>query len=350
VLKKILPLRHGPIHGAPLDHAFCAVANWIKFFSHGVGDWEYLQSIPERASNIPDVTPIQIQWGAWKEVENGHQRDGFFISPVANLLPAECQRVPIRLLTPDKEITRGKNQALCLHFAGTGDNGFGRRQRMLARPLLKHGIASLLIENPYYGKRAPKEQFSTYLLYLSDLIKLGHGAAEEGRSLLQWAHEIGFDHLAVTGISMGGQLAAFSGVLSPYDISIIPCIPPHSPEGPYLERLLASAVDWNKVHADLEQFGKDKNYLRELFYWMDIRRFEAPRRPDWCHIIAAKYDAYIPNESANIFANHWGTSKVTWLDAGHVSSVILHSTTMVRAIVEAIELQRQPHGRQKLAL
>lgn len=70
---------------------------------------------------------------------------------------------------------------VCLHLAGTGDHVcllnfhcgketlfieflffwqyFYRRRMLLAKPLLKeYGIASILLENPYYGIRKPKQQ------------------------------------------------------------------------------------------------------------------------------------------------------------------------------------------------
>jgi hypothetical protein len=46
-----------------------------------------------------------------------------------------------------------------IQLAGTGDHGFGGRRRSLALPLARdHGVASLILENPYYGPRKPKQQ------------------------------------------------------------------------------------------------------------------------------------------------------------------------------------------------
>jgi hypothetical protein len=37
--------------------------------------------------------------------------------------------------------------------------GFWRRRQMMAKPLLKEGgIASVILENPFYGLRKPKDQ------------------------------------------------------------------------------------------------------------------------------------------------------------------------------------------------
>jgi len=45
------------------------------------------------------------------------------------------------------------------HFAGTGDQNFWRRRWLLAKPLLTgHKVASLILENPFYGVRKPENQ------------------------------------------------------------------------------------------------------------------------------------------------------------------------------------------------
>jgi hypothetical protein len=37
--------------------------------------------------------------------------------------------------------------------------GFWKRRQMMAKPLLKEGgIASIILENPFYGLRKPKDQ------------------------------------------------------------------------------------------------------------------------------------------------------------------------------------------------
>lgn len=44
-------------------------------------------------------------------------------------------------------------------YAGTGDHFFYRRRHLMALPLLRErGVASLLLENPFYGLRKPAAQ------------------------------------------------------------------------------------------------------------------------------------------------------------------------------------------------
>jgi hypothetical protein len=50
----------------------------------------------------------------------------------------------------------GAKNGLIIHLAGTGDHSFFRRRWGFANDLLKCGISSILLENPFYGSRRPK--------------------------------------------------------------------------------------------------------------------------------------------------------------------------------------------------
>ena len=40
-----------------------------------------------------------------------------------------------------------------VHLAATGDEGFSLRREYIAKPLLEKGIASVVLQVPFYGKR-----------------------------------------------------------------------------------------------------------------------------------------------------------------------------------------------------
>lgn len=50
-----------------------------------------------------------------------------------------------------------------LHMAPTGTTSYGDRDQHLARPLLEHGIASIIVMPPFYGSRAPASQPEHYI-------------------------------------------------------------------------------------------------------------------------------------------------------------------------------------------
>lgn len=76
----------------------------------------------------------------------------------------------------------------------------------MALPLLKNGIAAILVENPYYGLRKPKLQVRSSLHYVSDIFVMGGCLILECIVLLRWCERLGLGPLGITGISMGGHV------------------------------------------------------------------------------------------------------------------------------------------------
>ncbi|KAJ8015164.1 hypothetical protein DPEC_G00023300 [Dallia pectoralis] len=78
--------------------------------------------------------------------------NGYFISPLEHILPGilpkESVKARFQFIVPRKW---KKHKPVCIHLAGTGDHFFWRRRTLMARPMIKEaGMASLLLENPYY--------------------------------------------------------------------------------------------------------------------------------------------------------------------------------------------------------
>ncbi len=79
----------------------------------------------------------------------------------------------------------------------------------MARPLLKeYGIASIILENPFYGLRKPKEQLRSSLHNVSDLFVMGGALILETLALLHWCEKEGYGPLGVSGVSMGGHVSS----------------------------------------------------------------------------------------------------------------------------------------------
>lgn len=79
----------------------------------------------------------------------------------------------------------------------------------MAKPLLKKGIGSIILENPYYGLRKPKGQVYSSLSYVSDIFVMGGCLILECIVLLHMCEDLGFGPLGVTGLSMGGHVSSF---------------------------------------------------------------------------------------------------------------------------------------------
>ena len=85
---------------------------------------------------------------------------------------------------------------------------FFRRKQFMAKPLLRdHGIASIILENPFYGCRKPKDQHRSSLRNVSDIFIMGGCLILESIALFNWSEKLGFGPIGITGISMGGHVS-----------------------------------------------------------------------------------------------------------------------------------------------
>ncbi|GFS17688.1 protein ABHD18 [Elysia marginata] len=179
--------------------------------------------------------PIHID----KEYRDGGFRilEGHFTSPFVHhmpgIMPPEVEKASFQMILPVK--WRDPHlKPVCIHLAGTGDHFFWRRRLLTARPLLKEsGIASIILENPYFlssltvlkdGARKPKQQLRSSLHNVSDLFVMGGALVLESMALLHWCEREGWGPLGISGISMGGHMVSGVATLWPKPISVIPIL------------------------------------------------------------------------------------------------------------------------------
>ncbi len=201
-------------------------------------------------------------------------------------LPPESRIARARMLLPI--LPPSTPIDFVVHLAGTGDHGFDRRLS-LGIPLLQHGIASVALESPYYGKRRPAGQWGSKLAHVSDLLALGRATIEESLLLLHWAQIQGMERLGmlwvgdsvwawgvhvllvhtdamyshpksckhtptpppqnkgVSGFSMGGVHAAMVASLYPGDLACAPLLAPRSAATAYCRGALRHATAWQPL-------------------------------------------------------------------------------------------------------
>ncbi|XP_006727478.2 protein ABHD18 isoform X2 [Leptonychotes weddellii] len=153
--------------------------------------------------------------------------DGHFVSPMAHyvpdIMPIESVIARFQLIVPKE--WNSKYKPVCIHLAGTGDHHYWRRRTLMARPMIKEArMASLLLENPYYGCRKPKDQIRSSLKNVSDLFVMGGALVLESAALLHWLEREGYGPLGMTGISMGGHMASLAVSNWPKPMPLIPCL------------------------------------------------------------------------------------------------------------------------------
>uniref|UniRef100_A0A2R9BMG8 Abhydrolase domain containing 18 n=1 Tax=Pan paniscus TaxID=9597 RepID=A0A2R9BMG8_PANPA len=153
--------------------------------------------------------------------------DGHFVSPMAHyvpdIMPIESVIARFQFIVPKE--WNSKYRPVCIHLAGTGDHHYWRRRTLMARPMIKEArMASLLLENPYYGCRKPKDQVRSSLKNVSDLFVMGGALVLESAALLHWLEREGYGPLGMTGISMGGHMASLAVSNWPKPMPLIPCL------------------------------------------------------------------------------------------------------------------------------
>eukprot|EP00074_Homo_sapiens_P074227 XP_011530576.1 protein ABHD18 isoform X3 [Homo sapiens] len=168
--------------------------------------------------------------------------DGHFVSPMAHYVPdiMPIESVIARIIDEMLDTNlillplfqfivpkewNSKYRPVCIHLAGTGDHHYWRRRTLMARPMIKEArMASLLLENPYYGCRKPKDQVRSSLKNVSDLFVMGGALVLESAALLHWLEREGYGPLGMTGISMGGHMASLAVSNWPKPMPLIPCL------------------------------------------------------------------------------------------------------------------------------
>ena len=297
-----------------------------------------------RFSNIPT-----------KDDDNGYFiQHGSFLSPIHDTgtftyLPHESKKAHFELLIPQswyegKQSTTRDNAGLCISdlvehrplcvlLPGTGEIGYERRRNGVAVDLAKRGIATLILEGPYYGLRKPKGQIRSKLLHVSDLPILGLTTVLEAMAILQWWKSLTPESpVCVAGVSMGGLHSCMvASLLSPieigcvnwYVLSLLSFIPASFNQmntrlGPigatpvFTEGCMAKAVDWKAMRRECDERGKifkgllyNEDVIEEYdceakqmmgLFLQDARisHFEQPVRKDTTYIIRASNDSYVP--------------------------------------------------------
>ncbi|CAL8356821.1 unnamed protein product [Merluccius merluccius] len=192
-----------------------------------------------------------------------HIHNGYFISPLEHLvpgiLPPEAVKARFQFIVPKKW---QKNKPVCIHLAGTGDHFFWRRRTLMARPMVKEaGMASLLLENPYYILVLNHLFLRSCLKNVSDLFVMGGALILESAVLLNWLEREGFWPLGMTGISMGGYMASLSVTNWPKPIPLIPCLSWSTASSVFTTGVLSKAVNWQELD---RQYAINSVYEEEI--------------------------------------------------------------------------------------
>lgn len=133
----------------------------------------------------------------------------------------------------------------------------------MAKPLLEEsGIASIMLENPFYGIRKPKDQLRSSLHNVSDLFVMGGCLVLESLAIFHWCERMGFGPLGITGISMGGHMASLAATNWHKPLPLIPCLSWSTASGVFTQGVMSGAINWEMLK---NQYFSNEVFREELF-------------------------------------------------------------------------------------
>ena len=177
------------------------------FYSHGWGHTAHLREYAvDLQRPLASPSPLDVSLEA-----SIHGRafarvvDGSFAAAAVDELPVECRTAKFQMVIPTSWDSPLRSSAsapgspvhsvaaemsrvrpLVILLPGTGEHGFRRRRHCVAYPLARCGVASIVLEGPYYGSRRPAEQHASKLRTLMDLVVLGRSTIDEAVGLVSW--------------------------------------------------------------------------------------------------------------------------------------------------------------------
>lgn len=243
-----------------------------KFFVKGWGNpnhilrlFQFRKEMSNRnkcVNLIPKDYPVTIL--NEQSFEDYQLIEGTFHSPLAHFLPdvvvPEVRPARFQLIFP-KKCKSNMYRPLCIHLAGTGDHHFWKRRNVMAVPLLKHDISALILENPFYGLRKPKDQFRSSLHNVSDIFVMGGCLMLECLVLLRWCESMGFGPLGISGLSMGGHMASLAATSWPKPLVLVPCLSSTTASAVFTEGVMSQSINWDLLQ---KQFSSDSKFYNTL--------------------------------------------------------------------------------------
>lgn len=317
-----------------LDRALYLALPDQPFFEDGWGDEAVLRDVTFDGARERPPAELDLAWGPDRRERAGLLSEGTFRSP-EDRLPEAARTARVRMLRP----ASGEPRAVCVHFAASGDQGFGLRLR-LAAPLVAHGIAAVVLENPYYGRRRPPGQPGTALRTVSDLLLMASATVREGRALLAWLGRQGHRRLGVCGYSMGGQMSAYVASAWPRPLAVAALAPSNSPASVFTEGLISAYPRWDALRRGGASAADARAELRTFMLRFAVSDLPPPVEPRAAIVVANRRDAVVPPADAERIARHWGC-ELRWLGGGHASAVAFEQAALQRAVRDAFDRLRR---------
>ena len=314
----------------PIDRAATVLLRRLppaqRVFRNGWGDAERIAEYRTYPRRIGPAADIEITWGAPRTDGALRSWDGTFPSPAPHL-PPEARIAHVRRISPVAGAGR-----TCLLMASWNDHDY-RTRTQIAGHLATRGIASVMLENPYYGRRRVGGTHEQPIATVADFGIMGRAAIEEGRAILGALAAGPGGSVGVSGYSMGGNIAAMVGALSPVPVAIAPLAASHSPGPVFAGGVLRGAVDWEALAGAPDPVAA----LGETLGHATVLDLPVPAHTAAAVMVAARHDGFVPPATAMALHDHWPGSELRWVGAGHASMLWFFKRTLARGIADAFD-------------
>jgi dienelactone hydrolase len=192
--------------------------------------------------------------------------------------------------------------------------------RYLAARLAERGVAALFVKLPYYGERRPAGGTQRFLS--TDLersvLAMRQGVCDVRRAAAWLASrpEVDRDRIGVTGISLGGIVAAVAAEVDPSIQSAALLL-----AGGRLADILWTMPEAARYRAQWIEAGRTKEDLETITAPFDPLTYAQGLIGKRVMMIAGNVDEVIPPASAHALWDAAGRPPIRWFDCGHYSAV-----------------------------
>jgi len=254
-----------------------------KFFSKGWGPFEEKAVACEKRlenegmNGFPDIEEMDIT-KKWEDKTNGFNvLEGRFLSPIRDFLPNEGKEGLVQICEP-KDF--GKIWAVTIVLPFQGDEGFSFRRKAYGTPLAREGIATVMLQIPFYAKRRRQGQFKYFHQTLCDYSIGSMGCGVEGAHVARFMKKRYGEKvkIAFSGFSYGASMSSLSaamynggGVRDPF--ALVPIVGVSSP-GSLLKGVVGKMFDFKALAKDRGHNDEEKavEEVQNVLSSFDVRK------------------------------------------------------------------------------
>ncbi len=314
----------------PIDRGAGLVLRFLpsakRVFSQGWGDAGTMELVDITAAGPPPA--IDVDWGRTDTGGAFAQREGRFAAPIAGL-PEVAREGHVLHVAP-----HGDAVGTCVLLPAWNDEGYRTRLRFATR-LASRGLASYVLEAPFYGHRRLAPGGSP-VRTVADFALLTRSIVEEGRGLVAGLARTGAP-TGVAGYSMGGSLAATVGATLDLPIAVAPLAAAYAPSSVFSEGVLSKGVAWDA----LEPGGRRR--LAEVLLGPSLLRIDPTPATRTAVLVGATHDGFVTPPVTQAIHDHWPGSELRWVRAGHATLLWWHIDDLVQAIVDSFARAAASH-------